>query len=1687
MKKQSHNKVNVGGKGEILIFAAWRQKRWTKVMSALVALIFLLNTCLPAYALRPGNYGQASSFKSFANGALSGAVTSITCMISPVAGTLSTIAKDITGAYMYQHHYDTYNKEWFSFKLFGFWGPKIKITKGQGWAMIVGILVGAAAGGIEGALSESQSEVYEELGEEVISEVLQESGEAATNAAVQAAAQGAVTGTVQAAAAGGISGLMNSVISGIVSVFSSIWNFLFNSLGFSSLLKQVKASLAKKAAKEAAKKAVEKTAKEAAKNAMGAGVAGAASQAAGNIFSRVLGLIGGAIKTATWDLLVWVGQTVWSGVTAVWSSVTTKSFWKNLGGNIANGAKSIFWDIPVNFVKGLVKSFVNTFKAFGKVFTKQFWTQFKTKAFWGKVWKNFLGPMGGDKVVGIFKIAYSAGKALVSAIEAVFTQSPIESLKQFGKWLTKSPFASPDKLVNYIKDKRALAEKNKLSNPYYIYGTQGWAGIPKMFVQLIADIAIAFYSQGTKEALKDYLEKHGWDKTFAEMAANEFTRNVTSKFISGVVLTTLATTFGWEVGSTGEFQTQGKANAIKGRDQADKPDIEVNGGIGPNQTTQDSSTALDAEEPAESDAQDGSTQGKSDTAQGTPATTDQATPEGSQEAGIEVIVKDAQGNISSKTFKNVAEASEFLDENKELEIIAGKNQDGETVFTLSGSQEVLNPDSLRQLEEQGLVERNEEGEITIVVHDRLRTEVKALGATTGVWTEGQLVGMSFTVGSKPQKLSLLQLAQGKAILADGRVLDASEAEGTDETKVIGIMVTDQDGNQQLVLVDPVVMKNSVLGKIKSFVSLEGQYLWRSGIDGTVLSDKDPIKAGVEAVRSQGLGWIIRTAATIGMLRLLKYSSSSNSMITKIWKREVSGAVGNMLGLAVDNWDRLGWELAGRPEEEDNSTETAQNKPKDTAETKATASTEADSTTTESTDTSSDTPGDSTETKQKQAYKNPFRSRPEGMPFKQFMARAMSQQINTAIDQVLWAKFAERHNLYPGALTEVAHLAASELASTIINAGWRQDPNKGKDLRFTPLSGADSEDADSENSDSEGADNADADNQGLRLPDIVAKHPDGVPKDVKTEKGAFAIIFSGETTLKKEKAALDQKEQEARESAGEQIAQLDAEKQEILRSMGERPTGTINRKPEAIREIEEQQELVNNNLAVTLTDIQAKRTEIEQQGKFIEQKKGQDSSGNEITKNGQALTTEQIEQTFGNNYEIKFDAKSQQYLVIGTDQEGKKRTFVVHAEAVYQMEQVEVTPEMQYTEMVQAGTNSDGSPRFVQKSDTAPGSLETVLGGNPEEQNIKKRELATGETQLVVTDKDGQERIFQQGSQDPELDRRLKPDWTSTKRAASATVDNFKESFLSSLVESGSLPYFPTTGRANRDLEIRQAQQVQISTQLEAMAKGASSIDANLMPLANQLNQRASQTFGEALGAVVSNRFMSPEYRSYAVAKTSDEKRADEQQLRDLDRNQLTSAFKRAADEKGMKELAGTLEAHKATMRPLEKNQAREAQVRSDHEKEDNKLTREQIRLEAQIQEAENDSEVSGAPPDFNVRRAKTRIAKIEVEKQELRADTDKKLAFLEAQRAEIKKHITPMLAEFQGQIVDVVAEHAPRLLGKAVLGTTAEEFSERVQLNSPAVREALLQSVSEKDRAAAQEVLDLLDKKENLNSELAQA
>ncbi len=301
-----------------MIFSASSLKRPKKWMSAIIALIFLLNVCSPAWAIREGNYGDTTSLEAFGAGFLSGAVTDIFIMwgggcTGSFAAAIGSIVSNIVGVYMYYNNYEDYGKPVMSFDLFG---TEVTIGRGQFWSMVAGIVASCIAGVVAGALGAGAKCAVKGAAEGAAENV--------GKSMVQSTVEGAAKGTTQAA------------------IDETVKN-----ISEETLKEKIRAILSDMLKKLAA------AASEAEKNAIKAAAA-----------AEIAELVASVIETAIIEALAAAGENLTQGtVDSVVSSVVS---------TIANSFGSAVATASTTTVETIVKGLVNELAASApKTFTEQ--------------------------------------------------------------------------------------------------------------------------------------------------------------------------------------------------------------------------------------------------------------------------------------------------------------------------------------------------------------------------------------------------------------------------------------------------------------------------------------------------------------------------------------------------------------------------------------------------------------------------------------------------------------------------------------------------------------------------------------------------------------------------------------------------------------------------------------------------------------------------------------------------------------------------------------------------------------------------------------------------------------------------------------------------------------------------------------------------------------------------------------------------------------------------------------------------------------------------------------------------------------------------------------------------------------------------------------------------------------------
>jgi len=138
-----------------------------RLISAILALVFFLYTCAPAWA-REGNTANQETWKAWAGGTIVAALTVAAAFCGAdsggyIATAAGSMASDLVGLYMYYNHYSTYGESVASFHVFG---TKVEITRGQFWSMVAGVTASAVAGFATGAIKNALKDAGKDAGKE---------------------------------------------------------------------------------------------------------------------------------------------------------------------------------------------------------------------------------------------------------------------------------------------------------------------------------------------------------------------------------------------------------------------------------------------------------------------------------------------------------------------------------------------------------------------------------------------------------------------------------------------------------------------------------------------------------------------------------------------------------------------------------------------------------------------------------------------------------------------------------------------------------------------------------------------------------------------------------------------------------------------------------------------------------------------------------------------------------------------------------------------------------------------------------------------------------------------------------------------------------------------------------------------------------------------------------------------------------------------------------------------------------------------------------------------------------------------------------------------------------------------------------------------------------------------------------
>lgn len=238
--------------------------RPNKIISAILVLVFLVNICLPTWAMRDGNYGESftgsPTADAFFGGAIGGALTDVFIIFgSPFdmfAAGAGSIASNAVGTAMYYGMYETSSEPMnlFGWKMQNILGIKgATVTKGQFWSMAAGVAAGLIGGyigeavnsAIEGTVSNAIKQGAKEAAKESVKEAAKES---AMKAAEEAIASGVPSeAAMNAVTVGAANQMRQTIIEKIVEALSNV-----DSKILAKLFQQLGVEGSKDALKEAA-------------------------------------------------------------------------------------------------------------------------------------------------------------------------------------------------------------------------------------------------------------------------------------------------------------------------------------------------------------------------------------------------------------------------------------------------------------------------------------------------------------------------------------------------------------------------------------------------------------------------------------------------------------------------------------------------------------------------------------------------------------------------------------------------------------------------------------------------------------------------------------------------------------------------------------------------------------------------------------------------------------------------------------------------------------------------------------------------------------------------------------------------------------------------------------------------------------------------------------------------------------------------------------------------------------------------------------------------------------------------------------------------------------------------------------------------------------------------------------------
>ena len=1726
MKTQTNNNKNIGGKGEILIFSALRKKKWNKIVSAIIALVFLFNTLTPAYAWRPGNRGESSSFEMFAKGALSGAITSLMVYLNPVAGAASSVASDIAGTVVYYNDYENYNKPRFDLKLFVFWGPKIKtFKKGETIAMIAGIVAGAAAGFAQGLAQGAGSaggETVKQVGTETAKQVGTEAAQNAANAALQAGAQATVTSVVASTVT---QSFLNSLLGTLVNIgkffvkmvvdaAKAAWQMITSPIktiikifqGIGKAFQAIWNKIAGKAAKETVKQGAKETAKQAGQGILKT-IGNAVVQAfvaIGKAIGRIAVALFKAVKAVVWDIPVGM-------VKGFFKTVFSGAFWKSVGKAIYDTVKAVVYDLPVGIAKGVT-----------------------SKAFWAKLWDATGGALI-RTVKTVATLVWNTPVSVFKTLKKVFTQSPIKTLKDFGKFLNELPARSlnfwksvGNRIYKIIKAKFM----NSAPSPYVMYGQQGIKGLGKAVVHMVTDIVVRLYESAAQDAVEEYAEDElGLDEGIAEVLAGEFMRLAGSKFINGVVRTAFATPFGWTVGTNGGLLTDeqvAQRNAVNNLRQQ-KQQVS-NGTASPetikqlqdqgllkrdektgelvfvvNDANGETATLPVAQASQLSDDQLASVQVV--LADGRVMSAEEAKAEKSEVAGIVAGAGENRQVILNEAMMNgIMQGSVTRDENTGELMGEIPVASGETVDLPAAQAEQLSMETINGIMQGSVTRDNVSGELMAEVSDG----------------EG---GTASLPVAQAGKLSMGQLADGEVLLEDGKIVTLAQAEA--ENSDIVAVVIGEGENRQVVFVDTEKMNNTVLGEL----SMLGQQTkdtagWDplTGIQGKNISDRNFLSAGFAAVRTTDLGSFVSVAIKIAALKMLKFTKAHDNRYTELWKKAVAQALGGITGNAVREWDKLGSWYAGN-----DSSPSAEKKKKaalaaiDKKENDLKSAAELEI---KNLDTLAQKTTDQEElleiANRKQAVENDLRGELDNLEQKREMVNnggAPSSPDTAASSgapvQNTTAVASGEDNVPPGPggvdmnmdHAIIIHQGAGEGGSDVYAVGDREFDNEADAKAYSAQVAQDHRQSGASSLGSESTTSGAGFTVGtteVSTKTPVAQDGSGTPSGSSGQssysgKKELTNVLRG--TAPNNNGSQEKPAYKNPYSLRGNMSYSDSMISSINNEVGSAVSRILwakiaqdnNINPGAAEAIghllasEAGASIINTlyntdpNKGTKYVLVKvgedenaegAESTLEEVHGAHEENRDGEtvhvDEEGGSYlvyysdegdqgvftqrgSAEGESLTMAQVEEKYGDNYNLVYDKNSKKYMIIAKGEDGSSQTFDSNITGVYRYEQREVdSPAPSYQRV---NRNADGSFSEVSgpEGSFTDSQFQDNFKGNG---TVIETSVLTGQ-QIIQIENNNGETVLLMDRRDPYLKAKPTADLKGVGRIIQATAEDTLPQFVMAAGRAAGAFTPPAQNGGFNVLGAEMQKQTNLINRTDSLMKGGSGSMADAMNFAGVIEQTADGILGEAIGSATGNYMLPLKYRNYFVPTTTGDARAARNQRLRSEKIPLAVALQRTLDEQ-------------------EKQSISELQRKVDRRRQ---IARRLGELDAERR----------ATRDLDTRtRAGRHIPAGEdmdwEPGEEWSASVDRRLAQISEERAGLVNE----RKQIDQEIEDIVVVIAPSVLGDAMLGDTPEEISSRLRSNSPAIMDRLMNMVPEEMQPAVAELAQAQDQKEGNSAELEQ-